>query len=80
MSRSARQFSDGIHWIYVCSCDPSLSELAKSLSSQIAYEYAQYVNTFPYCIHINAVSEIISKVDAIHCLSPHVDFTGILMF
>lgn len=78
MSRSVRQFTDGIEWIYLCSCDPNTSKLAKTLSTQINCTHSKFTQEFPKCIHMVAVIHASSTIDAIHCLSPSQDFLGII--
>ena len=72
-----RQFADGIEWVYVCSCDPNASDLTKTLSTHINYQYSQYATNFPECIHIKVVNRVSSTIDAVHGLSPLQDFSGI---
>ena len=77
VSRSVRQFTDGIEWIYVCSCDPNASKLTKTLGTHINCQYSQYTQDFPECIHMMVVNRISSTIDALHGLTPSQDFSGI---
>ena len=73
-----RQFSDGVEWIYACSCDFNASQLTKTLNTHINCDYSQYTEELPECIHIMVVKRISSTIDAIHNLSPSADFSGIV--
>ena len=39
-------------------------------------DYAKFSEDFPHCIHIIAVTHILTEVDAVHCITPDLDFEG----
>ena len=65
--------------MYFCTCESSSDsfELFCSLGTNISCSYAKFSEDFPYCIHVNAVTQLIVEIDATHHITPDLDFEGI---
>lgn len=79
ISRCAKSFAGEAEWLYWCSCDPARAELVDSLCSHIEVPFQDFEKQFPHGLHITAKKAILVEVDAIHEISPAVEFTGLLI-
>ncbi len=50
-----------------------------SLNAEIKYDYSKFTEDFPNCIHIDAVIHILTEVDAVHCITPDMEFEGVVI-
>ena len=79
MTRSGKQFEDGKQWVYSCTCDLEKSRFFNSLHAKLDCTFTSFCEDYLYCIHVNAVLELVTDFDAVHCLSPDLDFAGTMI-
>ena len=72
--RRAVFFNEEAQWIYWCTCDYKRAALVDSFSHRVRSAYKDL--SLPECLHIEATRFIVSEIDAIHELSPAIDFMG----
>ncbi len=76
MTRSGHKFDDGKQWLYSCSCNREKLHFLNSLGAEIRYSYSKFNEEFSNCIHIDAAIHVLTKIDAVHCIMPDMDFEG----
>ena len=74
ISRRAVHLSDGLRWIFWCSCAPSQGALLSSISHHVFTCYSQIRKD--ECIHISVSKLLIEEIDMFHEISPEIDFKG----
>ena len=76
VSRCAKSFAGEAEWLYWCLCDPARAALVDSLYSHIEVPFQEFEKQLSYCLHITAMKAILVEVDAIHEISPALEFAG----
>lgn len=74
ISRRAIILDDGLRWVFWCSCDKARGSLVSSLSHHVKACYEELCKD--ECLHIAAARCIIEQIDAVHAISPDIDFCG----
>ena len=69
-------FTDGIEWVYSCSCNIHNANLLDGMGHNPGIEYSVLQSIVPDCIHIDTMRNIVVEVDAIHDIHPQLDFSG----
>lgn len=64
--------------MYSCTCDVNRARLVSSLSAVVdcSYDDLCKMPEFAECIHIQAASMIAVQLDAVHYVTPSVEFMG----
>lgn len=76
VSRCAKSFAGEVEWVYWCSCDSTRGELVDCLGSHVEVSIQELENRLNTCLHINAMKIILSEIDAVHDISPSLQFQG----
>ena len=74
VSRRAIHSDNEPVWVYWCSCDDSRAVLIDSLSHHVHGDWGDLQTT--ECYHIQAAKFIICEMDAVHDISPSLEFAG----
>ena len=67
-----------VKWVYSCTCDVNRARLVSSLSAVVdcGYDDLCKMPEFAECIHIQAADMIAVQLDAVHYVTPSVEFMG----
>ncbi len=79
VTRAGHKFDDGKQWLYTCGCSIEHSRFVNSLSFKIRCKFLDFSMDYPNCIHINAVLHLLSQMDAMHYITPDMEFAGIVI-
>ena len=74
------QHSD-IRWVYSCTCDVNRARFVESLNVFIdsCYEDFSNMQELSECIHVKASISIVTQLDAVHSITPSIEFVGMHM-
>ena len=77
VSRCGLHFSDGIQWVYWCSCDSARGNLLNSCSTSVDSTYDAFTSIVgSECIHIEPTRLIIQETDNIHNITSAQELSG----
>ncbi|XP_061173308.1 uncharacterized protein LOC133182478 [Saccostrea echinata] len=69
--RSSKSFQgSSFHWCFTCSCNNTRSSLVNALSWSVDISHDAFLQRYPRCIHIDAVSFLMERYDSREDLQP----------